>query len=224
MSEDAEPSNVMPEQVKPEKDRVRKKAEIEALLFATNGLTVHEICKRTGFQKAEVTEILEELELEHTKDSRGIQVVQEGDIWKMSIRPDITPNLKDLLPAELPSALVKTLAIIAANKPVKQSLIVRVRGNKAYEHIKKLEKIGFITAERKGLTNILDLTEKFFAYFNVPKEILERAIKQEVGDQKLEEEKTEKIQEVIIETVGAPQDAADTAQEAEDENTGKTKE
>ena len=164
-------------------DRQKKKAEIEATLFATNGLNIYELTKRTGFDKNEVKELLEELEMEHLRDERGIQIVQEGDFWKMSVKPEITPKVKDIMPPEMPVSLVKTLAIIAANKPVKQSTIIHVRGNKAYGHIKKLIKMGFITAERRGLTNVLDLTEKFFKYFNVPEKVLEAAIKRQENEE-----------------------------------------
>lgn len=105
--------------------------------------------------------------MEHLKESKGVHVIKEGDVWKMSVKPEHTPNIKDLLPPEMPKGLIKTLAVIAAKKPVKQSLIIKVRGNKAYAQVKKLEKMGFITMEKKGNTQILDLTEKFFDYFQV---------------------------------------------------------
>lgn len=149
------------------KQEREERAKIEAVLFATNGFTLEEIVKRTGVEVHRAKQILEELELEHLNDVRGIQIIQEGDIWKMSIKPEHTKHVKDLLPPEFPKALMKTLAIIAAKKPVKQSLIVRIRGNKAYEHIKKLIKLGFVTSERWGSTQILDLTQKFFNYFQL---------------------------------------------------------
>jgi segregation and condensation protein B len=155
-------------------DRAKDKAAIEALLFATKGLSIDEIARRTGVEKKEAEELLEEIEIEHEKEEKGIHVVQEGNLWKMSVKPEVTVKVKDILPPELPKGLTKTLAIIAANKPVKQSLVVRVRGNKAYDHVKKLAKLGFITAEEKGSTKVLDLTQKFFDYFRVSEESLKK--------------------------------------------------
>lgn len=142
------------------------KAAIEALLFATNGLTVDEISKRIDVTRGKAKQLLEELELEHLEDTKGIQIIQDGDIWKMSVKPEMTPQVRDILPPEFPKAIIKTLAIIAAKKPVKQSVVVRMRGNKAYDHVKKLEKLGLITSFKQGSTKILDLTEKFFNYFH----------------------------------------------------------
>ena len=128
------------------------KAAIEALLFATNGLTVEEICKRLDITKDKAKQLLEELELEHLESAKGIHIIQEGGIWKMSVKPEMTYRVKDLIPPELPAALTKTLAIIAAKKPVKQSVVVRIRGNKAYEHIKMFVEMGLLKTKRLGHT------------------------------------------------------------------------
>ena len=114
--------------------------------------------------------------MEHLHDAKGIHVIKEGDIWKMSIKPEMTPKVKDLLPPEMPKSLSKTLAIIAAKKPIKQSMVVKIRGNKAYVHIKKLIKAGFVTADKKGNTQILDITQKFLNYFQVTEAELKKKI------------------------------------------------
>ncbi len=157
-----------------ENKKERRKAKIEALLFATNGLTIKEISKRTGIEKKEIEILLEELEAEHLADSKGVHVLKEGDIWKMSIKPEHTPDLSDILPPEMPKSLMKTLAVIASKRPVKQSIIIKIRSNKAYNHIKNLEKMGFIATEKQGRTRIIDLTEKFFKYFQISESELKK--------------------------------------------------
>lgn len=148
-------------------EETKLKAAIEALLFATNGMTVDEIAKRLAVTKDKAKQLLEEMELSDLSDVKGVHIIQEGGIWKMSVKPEMTHKVRDLIPPELPVALTKTLAIIAAKKPVKQSVVVRIRGNKAYDHVKKLENLGFVTSQRFGSTKILDLTEKFFKYFQL---------------------------------------------------------
>ena len=161
-------------------EKENKKAKIEALLFATNGLMLDEISRRTGIEKKETENLLEELEAEHLDDSKGVHVIKEGDIWKMSVKPEHTPDLSDILPPEMPKSLQKTLAVIAAKSPVEQALIIKIRSNKAYNHVKHLEKIGFIATEKKGRTRIIDLTEKFFKYFSVSKEEFKKSLKPEI--------------------------------------------
>ena len=148
----------------------KEKAVIEALLFAMPEATVDELSKQSGISKSQVNKILNELKEEYKE--RGIRLINEGEIWKFTIIQDAAEKVK--LPPEFPKSLVETLAVIAANRPIKQSDIIKIRGNRAYEHIKKLENLGFIQSERHGNTLIIDLTDKFFEYFSISKEELDK--------------------------------------------------
>ena len=66
------------------------------------------------------------------------------------------------------------IAIIAYKQPIKQSVIIKIRGNKAYDHIKKFIEIGLVKKKKIGHTNELSLSEEFYDYFNVqdPKDFL----------------------------------------------------
>ena len=148
----------------------KEKAVIEALLFAMPEATVDELSKKSGISKSQVNKILNELKEEYKE--RGIRLINEGEIWKFTIIQDAAEKVK--LPPEFPKSLVETLAVIAANRPIKQSDIIKIRGNRAYEHIKKLENLGFIQSERHGNTLIIDLTDKFFEYFSISNEELNK--------------------------------------------------
>jgi len=69
--------------------------------------------------------------------------------------------------SEFSKAEQETLAIIAYKQPIKQSVIIKIRGNKAYDHIHKFRQIGLIKAKKEGHTNILTLSDEFYDYFNV---------------------------------------------------------
>ena len=56
--------------------------------------------------------------------------------------------------------------MIAYKQPVKQSVIVKIRGNKAYDHIKRFTEQGLLNKKRVGHTSELSLTEKFHEYFH----------------------------------------------------------
>ncbi len=51
---------------------------------------------------------------------------------------------------------------------MKQSVLIKIRGNKAYEHISKFVQMGLITKKRMGHTAELRLSESFYDYFSVP--------------------------------------------------------
>ena len=52
--------------------------------------------------------------------------------------------------------------------------VVAIRGNKAYEHIRELEKEGFVSSKKYGRTRMLNITRKFFEKFDVDKDVLRR--------------------------------------------------
>jgi len=70
---------------------------------------------------------------------------------------------------EFTKAEQETLAVIAYKQPIKQSVVIKIRGNKSYDHIKKFRELGLVIAKKDGHTNILNLSEEFYEYFNVHK-------------------------------------------------------
>ena len=68
---------------------------------------------------------------------------------------------------EFTKAEQETLAIIAYKQPVKQSIVIKIRGNKAYDHIKKFKDLGLLIIKPQGHTLILELSDDFYEYFNL---------------------------------------------------------
>ena len=65
-----------------------------------------------------------------------------------------------LVPRHSPCAL-SSLTII------KQSVIIKIRGNKAYDHVKKFSDLNLIKRKKMGHTNELSLSEDFYDYFSI---------------------------------------------------------
>ena len=82
-----------------------------------------------------------------------------------------------LTDADLDKPTQETLAIIAYRQPAIQSDVINYRGNKAYDHVKKLKEEGFVLSERFGRTKLLKLTPKFFDYFDVVEDELKDKLK-----------------------------------------------
>ena len=107
------------------------------------------------------------------KKYRGPIVVEfDGNSAVMRVEDKYLTKLWKLGKGELSRGELKTLAVIAYYAPVKQSDVVRIRGNRAYEHIRKLEEYGMIRCEKKGNTKIIYLAQGFYDYFG--EEIAER--------------------------------------------------
>lgn len=151
------------------------KNKIEALLFATNtGFTIEEIANRVGTTVKEAKKAIEELKKELKERGSSIEIINDNGKWRMTIKSYLVPLVRDLLPIEMPKSKLKTLAVIVFKSPVKQSEVIAIRGNKAYEHIKELEKEGFVSSKKYGRTKILNITRKFFEKFDVDRDIIKR--------------------------------------------------
>jgi chromosome segregation and condensation protein ScpB len=69
--------------------------------------------------------------------------------------------------SEFSKAEQETLGIIAFKQPIKQSVIIKIRGNKAYEHIQKFVDLNLIIKKKTGHTNELSLSDDFYDYFTL---------------------------------------------------------
>ena len=150
----------------------KDKKIVEAVLFAIQEGTEDEIAKRSKIDKRNVRKALEELKEEY-KD-RGIKIENDGKLWRFTVINEALNKISNLVPPELNKAMIETLGVIAAGRPIKQSDVIKIRGNKAYDHIKKLEKLNFVSSKKDGKTVTLDITEKFFKYFDISKEDLNK--------------------------------------------------
>lgn len=145
------------------------KRTIEAILFAAaRKLELSEIAKLCKKPEAEILPVLQEWK-EHLETSNSpTMLVQDGTAWKLTIREKYISVIKKVVTkTELPKGIMETLAVVAYKVPVLQSKVIKIRTNKAYDHLSQLENSGFITREKNGRTKLIKLTSKFFEYFDI---------------------------------------------------------
>lgn len=146
-----------------EEENLRK---VEAALFiAGKFMSIQELVALTDVNPIYLKKVLEDLS-EKYKES-GIELVNKNNLWKMDVSPDYTWMVNRLAggDSEFTRAEQETLALIAYKQPMKQSIVVKIRGNKAYDHIKGFVSRGLINKKRMGHTAELTLNESFFDYF-----------------------------------------------------------
>lgn len=146
------------------------KEKVEAALFISGRfLNLQELIMLTDVNPIMLKEILNKLEKKYSKGA--IKIINKNNSWKMDVSEKYHCMINKLATgkAEFTKAEQETLAIIAYKQPIKQSVIIKIRGNKAYEHIKKFREIKLVTAKRAGRTFELTLSEEFYEYFNVHK-------------------------------------------------------
>src|SRR3989344_1190098 len=144
--------------------------KVEAILFTTGRLlTIEEISNLSGIGSlGYLQELLTQLQKKYQQQESSLELVQEGNKWKLALKKEYLYLTEKLLSdAELDKPTQETLAIVAYKQPMFQSEVIKIRGNTAYDHIKVLKEQEFITSEKSGRTRILRLTPKFFDYFNI---------------------------------------------------------
>jgi segregation and condensation protein B len=174
------------------------KNKIEALLFsAARKMDVEEIARLCRTKPEDVIEKLTELKFDYEQKDSSIMVVDEGKAWKLTVKEKFIPLVQKIVTeTELNKSVLETLAVIAWKYPILQSDLIKIRTNKAYEHLKELEDNGYITRQKHGRTNLIKLTQKFFDYFDLPKEKLKEQFKDFEGIAKAIEQKEKEIEKI----------------------------
>jgi segregation and condensation protein B len=146
------------------------KNDIEALLFSSGkAMDETKLCELTGQQPRAIRAALKALAKEYDDHDGALRLFNEGSTWKMMVRDEHIPLVRRIVAdTELSRATMETLAVIAYNHPnAMQSKVVDTRGSSAYDHIKELIDLGFVTRTKHGRSFMLRLPEKFFDYFDV---------------------------------------------------------
>ena len=115
-----------------------------------------------------IKEAIEELRKDYQNRNCSLEVQEHEGKFKLNIRKEFGYLTNKLLSSnELDNPTTKTLAIIAYKQPVTQNEVIKLRGNKAYDHIKSLRENNLITSEKKGRTRLLKVTNNFYEYFDI---------------------------------------------------------
>ncbi len=172
-----------------EASEIKNLKKLEAALFISGKfLSLQELVTLTDINPILLRELIETLREKYDENS-AIEIVSRDDRWKMDVKSEYRDMVNRLATgsAEFSKAEQETLAVIAYKQPVKQSIIVKIRGNKAYEHIKHFQEIGLVTAKKIGHTKELKLKDEFYDYFNLSKK------KKEIRGENLDKEQRDQI-------------------------------
>lgn len=185
------------------------KSKAEAVLFSVgHKISLDDISRLCRTRKEEVLPALRELQQEYETKQSSLMLVEEGDSWKFTVRDYLIPVVRRIVTeTELSKSVMETLAVIAFKYPILQSDLIKIRTNKAYDHLVELEKSGYITRQKHSRTNLIKLTEKFFKYFDLTEEKLKdqfkdfdsiaRAIKDKEEEvEKIKEEQRKRAEEL----------------------------
>ncbi|MCP9941124.1 MULTISPECIES: SMC-Scp complex subunit ScpB [Synechococcales] len=163
-------------------------ARMEAILYLKGRpLSLAELAEIAAVGREEAELGLITLITDYAHRDTALEVRQEGNRYSLQLRDGLGDLVQNLLPVDLSTAALRTLATIALKKRILQSDLVELRGSGAYEHIKELLAQNFIERKRQseGRSYWLTLSEKFHRTFAVKADDLQprpRAAKAKVVD------------------------------------------
>ena len=145
-------------------------ARIEAILYLKGrALSLGELAEISGVSRDQVEVGLITLMADYAHRDTALEIRQEGQRYSLQLREGLGDLVQNLLPVDLSTAALRTLATIAIKKRILQSDLVDLRGSGAYDHIKELLAQNFIERKRQseGRSYWLSLSEKFHRTFSV---------------------------------------------------------
>lgn len=154
-------------------DEAREKEDmkkLEAVFFVSaRFLNMQELISYTDLNPIILRELIEKLQDKYDEADSAIEIIEKNEMWKMDVRPAYYGIINKLAGgrSEFTKAEQETLGIIAFKQPIKQSVIIKIRGNKAYEHVKKFVDLGLVKKKKVGHTNELSLADDFYDYFTL---------------------------------------------------------
>jgi segregation and condensation protein B len=108
-------------------------SHIEAILFvASKPLTLRALAKATDRDLADVTAVVEQLQLKYTGENNGIRIFRVEDEVQMGTAPELASAIEGFVKSEIASELTKaqleTLTVIGYRGPITRPELEQIRG------------------------------------------------------------------------------------------------
>ncbi|MFH0714867.1 MAG: SMC-Scp complex subunit ScpB [Candidatus Diapherotrites archaeon] len=149
----------------PETAEIKKVIEA-ALFMSSKPLSLTDLYSISKANVSDLRIALNELTDEFKARDSALEISENSLGFQMKLRSgyeNIAASFASK--SELNRSESKTLAFIAYKQPIKQSVLVKYRGNQAYEDVKLLEEKGLIARAPEGRSYIVRTTKKFLDYF-----------------------------------------------------------
>ena len=82
---------------------------------------------------------------------------------RLQLRGSFQTLIDKMIPAEIGTGALRTLAAIAIKGSISQTDLVELRGSGAYQHVQELVEVGFVRKRRQpgNRSSLLQVTDKF---------------------------------------------------------------
>ncbi len=139
-------------------------------------ITKKDLSEITNSDINSINDSIKVLRIKYSNPNSAIVLNELNNSYSLELKSSLNDFVEDLLPSELRTSELRTLATIAIKKKILQSDLILLRGSGAYDHIKELLEKKFIVKRKQkdGRSYWLSLSEKFFQTFAVSNEYLSK--------------------------------------------------
>ena len=139
-------------------------------------ITKKDLSEITNSDINSIDDSIKILRIKYSNPNSAIVLNEINNSYSLELKSSLNDFVEDLLPSELRTSELRTLATIAIKKKILQSDLILLRGSGAYDHIKELLEKKFIVKRKQkdGRSYWLSLSEKFFQTFAVSNEYLSK--------------------------------------------------
>ena len=139
-------------------------------------ITKKDLSEITNSDINSINDAINELKKKYSNPKSAIEINEANNSFCLELKSSLNNFVEDLLPSDLKTSELRTLATIAIKKKILQSDLILLRGSGAYDHIKELLDKKFIVKRKQkdGRSYWISLSEKFFQTFAVSDEYLSK--------------------------------------------------
>ncbi len=139
--------------------------QIEAILYLKGqALSLADLAKLADCDEDAAAEGVIELMSNYARRDSALEVVENIDrSYALQLKESFKPLCDRLVPAEIGTGALRTLAAIALKGPIAQSALVELRGGSAYQHVQELVEMGLVRKRTQAgnRSSFVLVTEKF---------------------------------------------------------------
>jgi len=151
--------------------------KVEAVLYLKGRpITKKDLTEITNSDINSIKDAIKDLKNKYSNPNSAIELNGVNNSFSLELKSSLNEFVDDLLPSDLKTSELRTLATIAIKKKILQSDLILLRGTGAYDHIKELleKKLIVKRKQKDGRSYWLSLSEKFFQTFAVSNEYLSK--------------------------------------------------
>jgi segregation and condensation protein B len=155
----------------------RLASQIEAILYLKGqALDLAFIAECAGCDRDAAETAMMELMDDYAHRDSALEVVETPIGYTLQLRGSFQTLIDKMIPAEIGTGALRTLAAIAIKGSISQTELVELRGSGAYQHVQELVEVGFVRKRRQqgNRSSLLQVTDKFNRTYEINDSLMQQ--------------------------------------------------